>query len=168
MPATIGSKKDSDRAVTSGAEAVCVPAHLVPPGPLQAKQLCHLHTQLSLGQSCHRQKKSCAYAGRVNPVVSHFATLWTVACQAALTGRRVLQARMLERTGQYWLPYPSRALYFLLPWPPTPLSTWCCQNPCDPSSCNHLCTWPSLGQTQVLQGSLRSRPQWTTHIQRWK
>ena len=36
-------------------EAVSVPAHLVPPGSPQAKQLCHLHTQLSLGQSCHRQ-----------------------------------------------------------------------------------------------------------------
>ena len=42
----------------------------------------------------------------------------------------VLQARILERIGQYWLPYPSRALYFLLPELPTPLSTWCCQNPC--------------------------------------
>ena len=115
-------------------EAVGVPAHLALPESTQTKQLCHLHTQLSLGQSCHRQKKSCAYAGRVNPVVSHFATLWTVACQAALTGRRLLQARMLKCTGQYWLPYPSRALYFLLPWPPTPLSTWCCQNPCDPRS----------------------------------
>ena len=27
----------------------------------------------------------------------------------------VLQARTLEPIGQYWLPYPSRALYFLLP-----------------------------------------------------
>ena len=27
----------------------------------------------------------------------------------------ILQARILERIGQCWLPYPSRALYFLLP-----------------------------------------------------
>ena len=27
----------------------------------------------------------------------------------------VSQARILERIGQYWLPYPSRALYLLLP-----------------------------------------------------
>ena len=47
----------SDRAVTPAAEAVCVPEHLALPGFLQAKQLLHLHTQLSLGQSCHRQKK---------------------------------------------------------------------------------------------------------------
>ena len=47
----------------------------------------------------------------------------------------LLQARILERTGQDWLPYTSKALYFLLPQPPIPLSTWCCQNPSDPSSC---------------------------------
>ena len=29
--------------------------------------------------------------------------------------RGVLQARILECISQYWLPYPSRALYFLLP-----------------------------------------------------
>ena len=50
-------KKDSDRAITPTAEAVHVPAHLVPPGSPQAKQLHHLHAQLSLGQICHRQKK---------------------------------------------------------------------------------------------------------------
>ena len=47
----------------------------------------------------------------------------------------ILQARTLERIGQCWLPHPSRALYFLPPYLPTPLSTWCCQNCCDPSSC---------------------------------
>ena len=52
-------KKDSDRALTPVMEAVCVPVCLAPPGPPQAKQLCYLHTQLSLGQSCHRQKMSC-------------------------------------------------------------------------------------------------------------
>ena len=50
-------KKDSDRAMTPVAEAVRVPAHLVLPGSLQVKQLCHLHAQCSLGQSCRRQKK---------------------------------------------------------------------------------------------------------------
>ena len=58
LPATRGSNKDSDRAITPAAEAVCVPAHLELPGSPQAKQLHHLHTPLSLGQSCHRQKKS--------------------------------------------------------------------------------------------------------------
>ena len=58
MPAIRGSKKDSDRAITPAVEAVRVSAHLVPPGSPQAKQLRHLLAQLSLGQSCHRQKKS--------------------------------------------------------------------------------------------------------------
>ena len=56
-PATRGLKKDSDRAITPAAEVVHVPAHLALPGSSQAKQVCHLHAQLSLGQSCHRQKK---------------------------------------------------------------------------------------------------------------
>ena len=43
-------EKDSDRAIATVVEAVCVPAHLVP--------LCHLHAQSSLGQSCHRLEKA--------------------------------------------------------------------------------------------------------------
>ena len=70
-PAKRDSKKGSDRAIIPAADAVRVPAHLVLPGSPQAKQLHHLHTQLSLGQSCHRQKKSCIYARRVALVVSN-------------------------------------------------------------------------------------------------
>ena len=40
--------------------------------------------------------------------------------------------------------------------------------PLRPKQLPHLHTWPSQGQTQVLQGSLRSKPQRTTHLQRWK
>ena len=57
-PAIRGLKKDSDRAITPVVEAVRVPAHLTRPESPQAKQLRHLHAQFSLGQSCHRQKKS--------------------------------------------------------------------------------------------------------------
>ena len=35
--------------------------------------------------------------------------------------------------------------------------------PLQPKQLHHFHTWPSQGQTQVLQGSLRSKPQWTTH-----
>ena len=38
--------------------------------------------------------------------------------------------------------------------------------PLRPKQLHH--TWASLGQTRVLQGSLRSKPQWTSHTQRWK
>ena len=44
--------------------------HTVPSGSPQAKKLGHLHDQLSLGQSCHRQKKSCVHVRRVALVVS--------------------------------------------------------------------------------------------------
>ena len=77
--ATKGSKKDSDRAITPAEEAVHVPAHLVPPGSPQAKQLRHLHAQLALGQSCHRQKHSRIYVHRTTSVVSDSATLSTLA-----------------------------------------------------------------------------------------
>ena len=49
-------RKDPGRAITPAAEAVHVPAHFAPPGSLQAKQLCHLHAQLSMRQNCHRPK----------------------------------------------------------------------------------------------------------------
>ena len=49
-------KKDCDKVITPAAEAVRVAEHLAPPEYPQAKKLCHLHAQLSLGQSCHRQK----------------------------------------------------------------------------------------------------------------
>ena len=44
-------------------------------------------------------------------------------------------------------------LYLLLPSSPTPLSTWCCQNPCNPSSC-----------TTSTSGPHRGKPQWMIHM----
>ena len=51
-------EKDPDRFIAPAAEAASVPAHLVPPGSLGPKQLCHIHIQSSLGQSCHRLEKA--------------------------------------------------------------------------------------------------------------
>ena len=75
-----------DRAITLTAGAVHVPAHLVPREFPQAKLLCHLHAQPSLGQSYHRQKKVLCLCmqGRFSRV-QLFATLWTVACQGSLS-----------------------------------------------------------------------------------
>ena len=56
-PATGGWKKDSDRAITPAVEAVHVPAHLALPVTLQARQLHHLHTQLT-GAEQPQAKKS--------------------------------------------------------------------------------------------------------------
>ena len=56
------ARKKTERAVTPAVEAVHVPAHFAPPGSLPARQLHHLHTQLTLGQ-CHRQNKSFVSMG---------------------------------------------------------------------------------------------------------
>ena len=72
--------------------------------------------------------------------------------------RGVLQARILECIGQYWLPYPSRALYFLLPQPPTPLSTWCCQNPCNPSGCTTSILGLHWGRPKSFRAASRANP----------
>ena len=159
-------KKDSDTALTPLAEAVCVPAHLALPGSPQAKQL---HAQLSLGQSCHRQKKSCAYVCRI-----------TGSCPT-LQPCRVWPARLLchgwEFSRQeYWSVLANTGCHTLLehyisccpsrhPRPPEYLVL---PEPLQPKQLHHLYTWPSQGQTQVLQGSLMSKSQWTTHMQRWK
>ena len=119
----------SSRAITPAAEIVRVPAHLASPRSPQPQHL-H-HPQASPGQSCHRQKRLASVHVESLRVCPIFVILWTVVCQASLSGG-VLQARTLECIGQYWLPYLCRALYFLLPSCQLP---WCFQNPCDPSSC---------------------------------
>ena len=92
-------KKDSDRAMTPAAEAVRVPEHLMLPGSPQAKQLHHLHAQLSLGQSCHRQKMSCIYSCRVASVVLTLCD--PVDC--GLPGFSVMEEGSPgKNTGAYW------------------------------------------------------------------
>ena len=105
-------KKDSDRAITPAGETVCVPAHLALPGSPQAKQLCHLHTQLSLGQSCHRQKKVLLLC-----VQGHFSSVTLCdPVDCGLPGFSVKEVGSpVKNTGADWFPYPSRALYILLP-----------------------------------------------------
>ena len=152
MTTTRGWKKDSDRAVTPVAEAVRVPEHFALPGSPQAKQLRHLHAQFSLGQSPSQAKN--------NLVSVHAGSLQS--CPALCDpvdwpARRVLQARILECIGQYWLPSPSRALF------PAALAAnspeyLALPEPLRPTQLHHLHTWPSQGQTQVLQRSLRSKP----------
>ena len=138
-------------------EAVHVPSHWVLPGSPQAKQLHHLHTQLSLGQSCHRPKSLTSIpTGSLQSCPTLCDRL-----DCGLTGfsvRRVLQARILESIGQYWLPYPSRALYFLLLWLPTSLSTWCFQNPCDPSSCTISTPGPHRGKPKSSRAASGANP----------
>ena len=65
-----------------------------------------------------------AATGRKSLVSMHIGSLWLCPTlhnhvDCGLPGfsvrEGVLQARILEGISQYWLPYPSRALYFLLP-----------------------------------------------------
>ena len=114
-PATRGSRKDSDGAVTHAVEAVRAPAHLVPPGCPQAKQLHHLHAQLTGAELPQAKKKSCVCVCRVASVVTN-----------SFQPCRLWPARLLcqkggspgKNTGTYWpilVTILSRALYFLLP-----------------------------------------------------
>ena len=150
------------------AEVVCVPADLAPPGSQRPKQLCHLHAQPSQRETCHKQKKSshlCMWGHfhRVQLVV----TLCTMACQASVGGHSPG-----KNTRVYWpllvsIPFfrstifPAALVadsseYLVLP------------QTLRPKQLHHLHTWPSQGQPQVLQGSLRSKPLWTNHMQWWK
>ena len=108
-----------------------------------------------------------AAMGKTSLAPVHAGSLWwcPTLCDpvdCGLTGfsarEGVLQARILERTSQYWLPYPSRALYFQLPNPPTPLSTWCCQNPCDPSSCTTSTPGPHRGKPKSSRAASGANP----------
>ena len=84
-------------------ETVCVPEHLELRGSPQANQLNYLHTQLLLGQSCHRQKRkkknSSVNACRVTSVLSDF--LWSCGLWPA---RLLCQRRGSpgKNTGVYW------------------------------------------------------------------
>ena len=105
-------------------EAVRVPAHLAPPGSLQAKQLYHLHTQLSLGQSCHRQKKKKSLAFvRAESLWSCLTLCDPVACQASLSEKgfsTIEYWSILAKTGCHILleHYTSKYLSRQPPWVP--------------------------------------------------
>ena len=79
-----------------------------------------LSSGAELGQSCRRQKSvsMCAGSLRSCPALCDLVDCGLpglfVGVGVVGGGGRVLQARVLEHIGQYQLPYPSRALYFLL------------------------------------------------------
>ena len=94
-------KKDSDRAITPTAEAVRIPEHLVPPSSLKAAAP-HSCSTLA-GEELPQAKKNLAsmHMGLLQlcPTLRPCG-LWT----ARLLCQGVLQARILECIGQYWLP----------------------------------------------------------------
>ena len=99
-PATRGSKKDSDRAVTPAAEAVPVPAHLVPPES-PASQAAAPPVRSTLTRAELPQAKKSLES-------MHEGSLWScpTLCDpvdCGLSGQGILQARILEHIAQYWL-----------------------------------------------------------------
>ena len=115
IAATRGSNKDTNRAISPAVEAVCVSAHLALPGSPKPST-CTSFTLNSHWDRAAPAKKSLASM--------HARSLWLCPTlhnhvDCGLPGfsvrEGVLQARILEGISQYWLPYPSRALYFLLP-----------------------------------------------------
>ena len=117
-PATRGSKKDSDKAIT--------------PALRQSMSLHTWHHQGSCDQSSSTTFRLNPHWGRVatckkkKKKESCIYPLWMLQlcptlCEPVdcdLPGfsvRGILQARILEYIGHYWLPYTSKTLYFLLP-----------------------------------------------------
>ena len=110
--------------------------------------------------------KSCIYACRVTLVVSN-----------SLQPCRLGPAALLclwdspGNTGVYW---PILvAITFQNAIFPAALATNSPEylvllGPPQTNQLHHLQNCPSQGKTQVLQGSLRSKPQWTTRMQKWK
>ena len=112
-----------------------------------------------------KKKKSCVYMHGVTSGLSNSLQLFVDCGLPGFSVREgVFQARILERIGQYRLPYPSRTLYFLLPYLPTPLSTWYCQNPCDLSNCTTSTPGPHRGKPKPSKAASGAKPQWTTHM----
>ena len=66
-----------------------------------------------------------------------------------------------KNTGAYWpilVVIPFQSIYFLLPQLPTPLSTWCGQNPCDPSSCTTSTPGPHRGKPKSSRAASGVNP----------
>ena len=86
--------------------------------------------------------------------VQLFGTLWTVACQASVSeGFSKQEYRsVLANTGCHTL------LYFLLPYPSTPLSNWHCQNPYDPNSCTTSTPGPHRGKPKPSRAAQEQPP----------
>ena len=129
---------------------------------------CATFTLNSLWGRADTGGKSCICARRVALVVFNSLQPFALWPARLLCQRGVLQAKILECIGQYWLPYPSSTPYFLLPLPPTPLSTWCCQNPCNTSSCTTSTPGPHWGKAKSSRAASEANPSGMTHMQRWK
>ena len=134
LPGIRGSEKDSDRAITPAVEAVHVPAHLAPPGSLQASSCTTLILNSHWGRAATGKKILASmhtWSLRSFPALRP-CRLWParLLCQ----GEGVLQVRILDCIGQYWLPcYISCCPSCQLPWVPGAARTPATQAAAPPS-----------------------------------
>ena len=148
------AQKRTDRAITPAAEAVCVPTWRCwdphDPAAVPASRSTLTGAELHGRKSCvHARGATSACVALCNPLDCDLPGF----CVSGL-----LQARLLQRIGRYWLPCGPRAPYFLLPELPTPLSTWCCQNPCDPSSPTTSTPGPLRGKPKSSRAASGANP----------
>ena len=139
-------------------ETVCVPEHLELRGSPQANQLNYLHTQLLLGQSCHRQKSlPSMYTGLLPQCLTLF---FPVDC--GLPGFSIREwefsrqeyRNILANTGFHTLLEvyisccPSHQLpgYLVLP------------EPLQPKQLDLFHTWPSQEQTKFSREASGTNP----------
>ena len=112
------------------------------------------------GRAATGKKMSCIYACRVASVVSK-----------SLRPCRLWPARLLcQGAGwfsrqEYWRALASTAFHTLLehfvsccPSCQLPLGTWCCQNPCNPSSCITSTPGPHRGKPKSSRAALGANP----------
>ena len=88
--------------------------------------------------------------------MSKFVTLWTMACQTSLSVGFFRQ--------EYWSILANTVFHMLLehnisccPSRQLPLRTWCCQNPCNPSSCTTSTPGPHWGPSPPEQPQEQTR-----------
>ena len=124
-------------------------------GYLWRKQLHQIHAQSLLGQTCHRPKKKvlCLCMPGYFSRVQLFATLWTVACHASLSGgfSREEYWSVLANTGCHTLQehYISWSPSCQLPWIPGAARTPATQAAAPPLHLTHTRADPSSpGQPQ--------------------
>ena len=89
-----------------------------------------------------------------------------MACQASLS-----EGFSSKNTGAYWpilVAMPFQSTVFPDALAANSPEDLVLPEPLRPTQLHHLCSWASQGQTQVLQGSFRSKQQWTTCLQMWK
>ena len=141
-------------------EAVHVPAHLAPPGSLQAKQPATLTLSSHWNRAATAKKKkifkSCVHACRVALVPSASLRPWRLWPARLLCRRGGTPGKntgvFLANTGCH----THQSTVFPAALAANPPEYLVLPEPLRPKQLHHFHTWPSQGQTQALQASLRN------------